>query len=173
MTLSPEVAPGVTMLLVGAQALLMTVDEAYFHRRRGLTRTEAAGHVVDTSLFLAASLIPALLAPERGAFVAFVVLAIVSTLVVTKDEWIHADACEPAEHWVHAVLFAVHAPILIGLGVTWIAAPDHALLRVLPATVAAWGLFQTLYWTVHHASIRRGARREQRVLRPARRALVP
>ena len=47
-----------TLGLIGLQTALMSVDEMYFHRRRGLERLEAWGHAFDTALFLAAISVP-------------------------------------------------------------------------------------------------------------------
>lgn len=160
-----------TLGLIGLQTLLMTVDEMYFHRRRGLERLEAWGHAFDTALFLAAIAVPAFFAPTGTATLAYVALAVLSTLVVTKDEWLHAKSCEPGEHWVHSLLFALHGPLLIGIGWCWHHGLGSFWLKALPVLVGGWGLLQLFYWTHAHASFepRNG---EQRVLRRPRRALV-
>lgn len=151
-----------TMALSLVQAGIMLVDELYYHRRRGLGRFEAFGHPVDTLVFLAALLVPATQAPGSGALVLFAVLALLSTLVITKDEFIHAHSCAPGEQWLHALLFVLHAPVLIGIALVWWHDPATPFLRLLPPAVGAWGAYQIFYWVRHHGD------RQQRVLRRAR-----
>lgn len=137
-----------TMLLVAAQGGIMLVDEFYFHRRRGLGRFESYGHPIDTMVFASPLLIPAFFNPERAALIAFAALAVVSTLLITKDEFVHAGSCQPGEHWLHALLFVLHAPVLIGVALVWISEASSPFLKVLPLTVGAWGLYQFIYWVV-------------------------
>lgn len=132
------------------QAVLMLVDEGIFHHRRGLQKFERWGHVADTSLFFLAIAVPALLGPSRGTNVVFAVLALSSCLLITKDEWIHADACEPLEHWCHAMLFILHGALLTVIGILWNLQADVWELKALPIAVFFWGLYQHLYWNVYH-----------------------
>jgi hypothetical protein len=148
-------------------ALAMVVDEARFHRRRGLGRWERWGHPADTLTVLACYLL-ALSAPSAGLGL-YLAAAVFSTLFVTKDEWIHAGACTGGEMWLHAFLFALHPVLLFLAGLHgWsapaAAAPETALAAAVPATAgsghAFFGAFlagqavvtgmfllwQTLYW---------------------------
>jgi hypothetical protein len=180
--LDPDLVQGALVGLAGAQTGLMLVDEWVYHRRRKLDLFETWGHPIDTALFIAALAVPACLPPSRAALVAFGGLSLLSLLVITKDEWVHARACEPAEHWLHALLFVLHAPVLISVGLTWLAAPDARILRLMPLMVSGWMLFQIAYWTDYH--VRRKQRTEpprpadgstegeQLILRRARRPLV-
>src|SRR5690606_12706734 len=72
---------------IALQALAMVVDEGWFHRRRGLPRWERIGHPLDT-LTIALCLAWLLCVPpsESAALPGYLVLAIGSTLFVTKDE---------------------------------------------------------------------------------------
>ena len=132
--------------LVAAQSGLMLVDEAVFHRERRLGTWEGWGHVADSALFAAALLPPALLAPAPGPAAAFAALAVVSTLLVTKDEWIHARECGAPEHWTHAVLFALHPCVLIAVGALWARGEGAPLRAGLPVVVACWSFYQWAYW---------------------------
>lgn len=156
-----------TAVLVAAQGFALLVDELWYHRRRGLGRLEALGHPLDTLAFLAAVSVPALLAPTSGNILIFAGLSLFSALLVTKDEWLHAAHCEPGEHWLHALLFVLHGPILIGLGAVWVLEPHALLLKMTPQLVGGWALYQTIYWMTHHARNRRSQPHldQQRVLR--------
>lgn len=138
------------LLLAGVQALVMLWDELFFHRRRGLERFERWGHVADTAVFCAALCIPAFAAPDRVPLISFVLLAFFSSLLITKDEWIHAKVCTGAENWCHALLFILHGALLVIVGILWVLEPDAWELRALPFLVLAWGLYQHFYWNLYH-----------------------
>lgn len=137
-----------TAVLVIAQGALMLVDEQLFHRRRGLGGFERWGHPVDTTVFLAAAALPALAPLSASLAGAYAALATFSTLLVTKDELIHARECRPVEHWVHAVLFAVHGPILIGLGILWGVDAGYAVRLAVPLAAMAVLTVQVGRWII-------------------------
>ena len=83
------VAP-VLFLVHGAA---MVVDEAWFHRRRGLPRWERWGHPADTLTVLSATCWPWPCRAAPPGFAVYAGAAALSTLFVTKDEWIHARTC--------------------------------------------------------------------------------
>src|SRR5262249_31343098 len=108
------------VIAIVLQAIAMVVDEAWFHRARGLPRWERIGHPLDT-LSIALCLLW-LIGARRGspeALPVYVALAVISTLFVTKDEAIHARLCGPGEHWLHAVLFALHPIVLAAFAYLW------------------------------------------------------
>jgi 2-polyprenyl-6-hydroxyphenyl methylase/3-demethylubiquinone-9 3-methyltransferase len=128
---------------IALQALAMLVDEAHFHRRRGLPRWERIGHPLDTltiSLCLAWLLCGGGLAVYAG-------LAIASTLFVTKDEAVHARECSAGEHWLHAVLFALH-PIVLAAFAMLSARGEHDLLAAQLAVTLAFMAYQAIYWNL-------------------------
>ncbi|MBC7661088.1 MAG: hypothetical protein H7249_15425 [Chitinophagaceae bacterium] len=140
----------ILMLCAGLQALMMFIDEGIFHHRRGLERFERWGHVADTSLFCAAVCVPAFFEPSRIAVIVFIILAFASSLLITKDEWIHAEACSPIEQWCHSLLFILHGALLVIIGVVWVLDPTIWELKALPLGVFLWGVYQHLYWNVYY-----------------------
>lgn len=100
--------------LFALHALGMLVDEAWYHRRRGLPRWERWGHPLDTLTVLLCYGLALALPGTRGNLTVYIAAAAFSTLFITKDEWVHARACPGGEMWLHAVLFALH-PVLLGL----------------------------------------------------------
>ncbi len=132
--------------LAGLQAALMIVDERVFHRARTLGEWESWGHVADSAVFAAALAPAALLAPTRGAALLYAALAAASTVLVTKDEWIHARECGGTEQWLHALLFVLHPCVLLAVGALWARGEDGLLRAGLPAVVAAYSFYQWLYW---------------------------
>src|SRR6188472_1939364 len=93
--------PSLTILLIPSalQALAMLVDESVFHRRRGLLKSERIGHPLD-AVIVAACYAWLLSNPEPSerALTVYVVLAAASCILITRDEFAHARACEPTEH---------------------------------------------------------------------------
>jgi hypothetical protein len=132
--------------LVSLQALFMAADERIYHRRRGLARWERWGHPFDSLVYLAALAVPALAPPESFWIQLYIVLATVSSLLITKDEWVHAGECVAGEHWVHAVLFLVHPSILIFVGFLWLENDAEWLRRALPVLVAMFACYQVVHW---------------------------
>jgi hypothetical protein len=164
-----QVVPIAAMVLSAVQTLLMLADELIYHRRRRLGVLESLGHPLDTAAFLAALAVPALRAPTDGGLMIYGALGLFSTLLITKDEWIHARECEPAEHWLHAVLFVLHAPLLFLVGWTWKTQPDARVLTLLPPLVGGWMAYQIVYWGVDHGkrALGRRGRRPAAVAAPA------
>jgi hypothetical protein len=140
--MSPLIAIGV----FGAEAALMVVDEFYFHRRRGLPRWERIGHPLDTTSVLACYAMALAFSPSHRAIGCYAALAIFSCLLVTKDEFVHAKLCRPAEHWVHAVLFVLHPVVLSLAAFLWIQNGHRALLAFQALLTLAFGVYQTVYW---------------------------
>ncbi len=125
----------------------MLIDELYFHRRRGLPRWERVGHPLDTLSVLGCYLFALATAPSPAALAVFVALAAFSCLLVTKDEWVHAEHCAPAEQWLHSVLFVLH-PIVLGVAALLWQRQDRVLLWLSATLTLGFGLHQALYWNV-------------------------
>jgi 2-polyprenyl-6-hydroxyphenyl methylase/3-demethylubiquinone-9 3-methyltransferase len=136
---------------IALQALAMLVDEAWFHRRRELPRWERVGHPLDT-LTIAACLAWLLAVPPSAqhALPGYAALAIASTLFVTKDEGVHARLCSAGEHWLHAVLFALHPIVLAAFAGLWWHG-ERTLLGIQLALVLAFAAYQVVYWNVLRA----------------------
>ena len=134
---------------VALQGLAMVVDEWWFHRRRGLPRWERIGHPLDTlTLVLCLGWLLASRPSDPSALGIYVGLAILSTVFVTKDEWVHAKACSAGEQWLHSVLFVLHPIVLAAFAVTWWSGRDALLVGQLGVTVAFLA-YQVLYWNVY------------------------
>jgi 2-polyprenyl-6-hydroxyphenyl methylase/3-demethylubiquinone-9 3-methyltransferase len=142
------IAPPLLAVPIALQALAMLVDEGVFHRRRGLPRWERIGHPLDT-LSIAACLGWLLLARpgEPAALPIYVALAIASTLFVTKDEAVHAKVCTAGEHWLHALLFALHPTVLAAFAVLWWSGDHARWLGLQLAVVVAFAAYQVVYWS--------------------------
>jgi 2-polyprenyl-6-hydroxyphenyl methylase/3-demethylubiquinone-9 3-methyltransferase len=122
------------------QALAMIVDEGVFHRRRTLPRWERLGHPIDT-LTLVACIVWLLALP--GHTVGYTVLAALSCITITKDEWVHREHCSAGELWLHSLLFVLHPVVLFALAFS----PPALLAGQLAATTAFCG-YQLVYWNI-------------------------
>ena len=144
--------------------LAMILDEAWFHRRRGLPAWERLGHPLDTLTVLACYGMALALPVTRGSLIAFLAASAFSCLFITKDEWVHARHCTGGELWLHSFLFVMH-PLLLGIAGLWRFAPligagpvdsalppdpGHAFFGAfLPGQTVLVGVFlayQLLYW---------------------------
>ncbi|HET9625609.1 MAG TPA: methyltransferase domain-containing protein [Kofleriaceae bacterium] len=137
-----------------AQAILMVIDEGWFHRARGLPRRERLGHPIDT-LSLAGCLMWLIALPhgdpgERTspyALPGFLVLAVISTAVVIKDEAVHARQCSVGEHRLHAALYVLHPVVLAAFAALWWLGADGLLVGQLGVTLA-FCAYQIIYWNL-------------------------
>lgn len=137
-----------SLVAFGAQATFMLADEFYFHRRRRMPRWERLGHPLDTLTVLLCYALSLFTSPSDAALGGYVAAAVFSCLFVTKDEFMHAKLCGPAEHWLHAVLFVLHPVVLALVGLLWVQGEHRMLLTVQAAVTFAFGMFQTLYWNL-------------------------
>lgn len=138
-------------LVLGAQAIVMAVDEGYCHRRRGLGRFEGWGHPLDTLSVLGCLGIALLLPWSSAASTAFVAASVGSCLLITKDEGIHARECSGLEHWIHALLFILHPVVLALTHELWKAGANKNLLQGQALFTGLLLAYQVLYWQVLRA----------------------
>ncbi len=157
---------------VALQALAMAVDEGWYHRRRGLPRWERLGHPLDTlTVALCYAWLVARRPDDPHALAVYVALAAGSCLFVTKDEGVHARACCPGEHWLHAVLFVLHPIVFFAFGAIWWSGESSLILRAQLALTLAFMAYQLIYWSIY-AKRQASAPGEQRDLQRAGRPVV-
>jgi hypothetical protein len=133
----------------GLQALAMLIDEGWYHRRRGLPRWERIGHPVDTlSVALCYGWLLASRPGEPRALPIYVALAFASSLLVTKDEPVHARRCEPGEQWLHALLFVLHPMVFVAFGVIWWSGRDLWVIAGQLGLTFALMIYQVVYWSL-------------------------
>lgn len=126
------------------QGVFMIIDEFYFHRKRILPRWEKIGHPLDTLSVLLTLSIPLIL-PYRSSNLSFYLfLSIFSCILITKDEFIHADYCEKAEQWLHAVLFILHPIIFFCTYILWSQANARSFLISQVSLVFLFLLYQII-----------------------------
>jgi hypothetical protein len=129
------------------QAVVMLIDELHFHRARSLPRWERWGHPLDTLSLLACFAVALVAEPAPPALGGFALCGVISCLLVTKDEFVHARHCAAAEHWLHALLFVLHPVVIGAIGWLWFAG-HRDLLIVQAVLTAAFGLYQIVYWNL-------------------------
>lgn len=130
------------------QGVLILIDEFMFHRSRGLDTWEVWGHPLDT---LSVGLVFAIAAfleftPETEKV--FFFMAVFSSLFVTKDEFIHAKLCPPAEHWLHAVLFLLHPLSFLAAWALWKDGQWSGVLKIQFLIILSFMFYQLIYWGV-------------------------
>ena len=143
------------------QLIGMSIDEGYFHVKRGLPRWERIGHPIDTFSVLLCFLIVLFVPFSAGSLKVFVGLATISCLLVTKDEFVHKHHCPAAENWLHAILFVNHPVLLTATGLMWGALsktpnwiqsffnwPDviHFFLVFQAVGTGLFMIYQIVYW---------------------------
>lgn len=148
-----------------AQALCMLFDEGIFHVRRGLPLWERIGHPIDTLSVLVCMGFVLWMPFSKEALIAYMALALFSSLLVTKDEFVHKHHCPASEQWLHAVLFTLHPitltiagfiwPVVQGAEVSpwiahWLDNKEHLsfFLKMQFATMLLFLFYQIIFWNV-------------------------
>ncbi len=127
--------------------ILFFVDEIVFHRKRGLPRWERIGHPVDTFLTgIAHGYLVLNPLHAGGSVLTFGMLAIVSSIAISKDEWVHKAECTAEEMWFHSLLFILHPVTLICSA--WLSSQNLYLeiIRGQVFLIAAVLVYQIVYW---------------------------
>lgn len=132
---------------IALQATAMFVDEFYFHRKRGLPRWERVGHPIDSFSVLLCYLFLLLTLPTLKNITIYAGLSFISCLLITKDEFVHSERCEPSENWLHALLFVLHPITFFCAGVIWYQDLSVDFLFLQPLVVGGFMLYQIIYWS--------------------------
>src|SRR3569832_756358 len=101
------------------QTIVIILDEYLFHIKRGLPKWERIGHPIDTLSVIACFAFVLFIPYEPGYIKYYVITAILSCLMVTKDEFVHKHHCPAAEHWLHSILFVNQSVLLTTMGLMW------------------------------------------------------
>lgn len=129
------------------QIFAMMFDEFYFHWKRGLPKWERIGHPLDTLSIVAAIGYIVVVPYSRSALLPYILLAILSCLLVTKDEWVHRKHCNGKEQWLHALLFLNHPLVLLAMGFLWQRQGSaRSFLLIQFVMTILFCLYQIVYW---------------------------
>ncbi len=128
------------------QSVAIGLDELVFHVKRGLPKWERIGHPIDT-LSVVACFIFVLSTPySQQALYYYIALALLSCILVTKDEFVHKHHCPAMEHWLHALLFINHPIILAALGLLWHQNLYRGFIISQLVMISLFCLYQIIYW---------------------------
>lgn len=128
-----------------AQALLIFIDEFYFHHKRGLPKWEQIGHPLDTLTILIVLLWTFFADFTQMNLNIFIALSLLSLIFITKDEFVHKDICPKKEMWLHALLFINHPLLIISLGFLW-QKGMLGFIKTQSILVFMFMSYQYLYW---------------------------
>lgn len=137
------------------QGAFMTVDEFYFHERRGLPQWEKIGHPLDSFLTFITLSMPALFPFNDLMLKFFIGFSIFSCLFITKDEFIHTERCSKIEHWIHAVLFLLHPVVFTMTALIWIKSADANFLKLQLLIVGGFMFYQIIRWSLPWPKLRK------------------
>jgi len=130
------------------QGAAMIFDEFHFHYQRTLPKWEKIGHPLDSLSVLLCYLWICTKPPNDFNFSIYVGLSIFSSILVTKDEFVHTKRCVAGENWLHAVLFILHPVTFAAAGILWIRGVAPIFLILPCAFVALFMVYQILYWNL-------------------------
>lgn len=130
------------------QAILIGADEWFFHLKRDLPKWERIGHPIDTLSVLICFGFLYYFPFSPLALKWYIALALLSSILITKDEFVHKHHCPAAEQWLHAVLFINHPILLSSAAILWYHSPPlfPAFLLMQGCCVAAFMFYQIIYW---------------------------
>jgi hypothetical protein len=84
--------------------------------------------------------------PNSQNLFTYIGLALFSCLFITKDEFVHAELCGGAEHWLHSALFVLHPVLLALLAWIWWEDPASVFLKVQAALIGFFMIYQITRW---------------------------
>jgi hypothetical protein len=128
------------------QGIIMTVDEFYFHHKRGLPLWEKIGHPLDSLTILICYSFLVLKIPIELNIKIYIGLSLFSCLFVTKDEFIHTENCEASENWLHSLLFILHPISLLAAGFIWIKQISPIFIKAQLLIVFIFMFYQIIFW---------------------------
>lgn len=131
------------------QGLAMFIDEFYFHRKRGLPIWEKLGHPLDSLSVLACYLYLLFFNYSEEHLWIYIGLCVFSSLLITKDEFVHTQRCEARENWLHALLFVIHPVTLFSAGIIWYQAVDNYIIRIQTLLILTFAVYQIIYWGLY------------------------
>lgn len=109
------------------QLIAISIDEFYFHIKRGLPKWERIGHPLDTLTTLFVFFFVWFIPFQSHLWYLFIALSLFSCFFVTKDEFVHKEVCPASEQWLHALLFVNHPILLLTLAYFWPILHGHPL----------------------------------------------
>jgi hypothetical protein len=130
----------------------MSVDEFYFHYKRGLPLWERIGHPLDSLTILICYSFLVLRTPTELNIKIYIGLSLFSCLFVTKDEFIHTINCEAFENWLHSLLFILHPISLMAAGFVWIKQISPIFIKVQLLIVFIFMFYQIIFWGIRGKS---------------------
>lgn len=147
------------------QIAVISIDEFYFHLKRGLPKWERIGHPLDTFTVLICFAFILFVPYSSFTIKLYIALALFSCLFVTKDEFVHKECCPASEQWLHAVLFLNHPIVLTAAALIWpIASRQTGLawlsglnfyadalrtfLLIQTGAITLFLIYQILYWNL-------------------------
>lgn len=145
-------------LPLALQALVMFFDEFYYHRGRGLPTWEKIGHPLDTLTVLLVFGFVFYRPYSESHAVTYVLLSLISSFFILKDEWIHKDLCSAGEMILHGALFILHPLVFICIylfwkeGGAWFVFWELSFQSIIKCQLFATGLFffyQIFYWSYY------------------------
>lgn len=136
----------ILMLPFFIQFIVISIDEYFFHLRRGLPKWERVGHPLDTLSVIICLLFVLFIPYSTFALKWFAGLGLISCLLVTKDEFVHKHHCPAAEQWLHALLFLNHPILLACMGLMWRKGSFSTFLVAQTALATLFFFYQVIYW---------------------------
>lgn len=128
------------------QGLILFIDEFFFHRKRGLPLWEKVGHPLDSLSVVGCYAFLYFFDYSAATLIIYLLLAVFSCVLITKDEFIHTAQATAQENWLHSLLFILHPVPLIGAGLLWAAAAEKQTFALIGAFVFSFMLYQIGYW---------------------------
>lgn len=126
------------------QGVAIAFDEFIFHHKRGLPKWERLSHPFDTSMVIVCLLFLYFFDRTPTTQFIYFVLAGISCIGVTKDEWVHHKYCKGTEMWLHGVLFAMHPLVLFTAMQAW--ETSKPLILMVACCVIGFLIYEISYW---------------------------
>lgn len=128
------------------QGAAMFFDEFYFHRKRGLPLWEKLGHPLDSFSVLCCYIFLFSNEYTENHLWIYIGLCVTSSLLITKDEFVHTQKCEAGENWLHAFLFVLHPITFFAAGILWFQSYERSFFIIPALAIISVMAYQIIYW---------------------------
>lgn len=128
------------------QGIILFIDEFFFHRKRGLPLWEMVGHPLDSLSVVGCYAFLYFFDYSPATLIIYLLFAVFSCVLITKDEFIHTEQATAQENWLHSLLFILHPVPLMAAGLLWMSSAEKPLFALMGIFVFSFMLYQIGYW---------------------------
>lgn len=137
-------------------SLIYQLDEYIFHKKRGLSKAEIIGSIVDGFIYLVPLVLATMIPYKEPWTSVFLFFAVLSCLSIVKNEWFYPEVLEKKERMLHSALYVLHPVLLYTFYLSWednyfSQYPNFWMFQLIYLAVGFKSVtYQIIYWNYIH-----------------------